>query len=200
MALLVLIVLGTTLGWLASILARTEAPGDILRQIALGIVVSVVAGEIANEGTMIGSLSFLALGIALAATVAALVLYHANLIFAPLEQVFVLPAFQPRGRLAPVAIDMESVMKFTAKTTATLAVAVLGLSLAACEGKNENAMEDAGEANAEAVADKAEAMEDAGQITDAQEDAMVDKAEDKADAMEAQGEAMDNGTPAPQAQ
>ena len=77
MALLVLIVLGTTLGWLASILARTEAPGDILRQIALGIVVSVVAGEIANEGTMIGSLSFLALGIALAATVAALVLYHA---------------------------------------------------------------------------------------------------------------------------
>ncbi len=77
MALLVLIVLGTTLGWLASILARTEAPGDILRQIALGIVVSVVAGEIANEGTMIGSLSFLALGIALAATVAALVLFHA---------------------------------------------------------------------------------------------------------------------------
>ena len=37
----------------------------------------MVAGEIANEGTMIGSLSFLALGIALAATVAALVLYHA---------------------------------------------------------------------------------------------------------------------------
>lgn len=77
MALLVLIVLGTTLGWLASILVRTEAPGDILRQIAVGILVSVVAGEIANEGTMIGSLSFLALGIALAATVAALVLYHA---------------------------------------------------------------------------------------------------------------------------
>lgn len=91
-------------------------------------------------------------------------------------------------------------MKFTAKTTATLAVAVLGLSLAACDGPKENAMEDAGEANAEAVADKADAMEDAGQITDAQEDAMVDKAEDKADAMEKQGEAMDNGTPAPQAQ
>ena len=31
MALLVLIVLGATLGWLASILARTEAPGTILR-------------------------------------------------------------------------------------------------------------------------------------------------------------------------
>ena len=34
MALLVLIVLGATLGWLASIIARTEAPGAILRQIA----------------------------------------------------------------------------------------------------------------------------------------------------------------------
>lgn len=77
MALLVLIVLGATLGWLASILARTEAPATILRQVALGMVVSVVTGEFANEGTMIGSLSFLALGVALAATAVALVLYHA---------------------------------------------------------------------------------------------------------------------------
>ncbi len=77
MALLVLIVLGVTLGWLASILARTEAPGDIVRQMVLGLIVSVVAGEIANDGTMIGSLSFLSLGIALAATAGALMLYHA---------------------------------------------------------------------------------------------------------------------------
>lgn len=77
MALLVLIVLGATLGWLASILARTEAPGSILRQVALGMVVSVVAGEIANDGTIIGSLSFLSLGVALAASIAALVMHHA---------------------------------------------------------------------------------------------------------------------------
>lgn len=77
MALLVLIILGATLGWLASIIARTEAPGTILRQIALGMIVSVVAGIIANEGTMIGSLSLLSLGIALSATGVALVLYHA---------------------------------------------------------------------------------------------------------------------------
>jgi uncharacterized membrane protein YeaQ/YmgE (transglycosylase-associated protein family) len=77
MALLVLIVLGATLGWLASILARTEAPGDILRQVVLGTLVAVVAGEIANDGTIIGSLSFLSLGVALAATGVALVLYHA---------------------------------------------------------------------------------------------------------------------------
>lgn len=77
MALLVLIVLGATLGWLASILARTEAPGDILRQVALGLLVSVIAGEIANDGTMIGSLSFVSLGVALAACIVAMVLYHA---------------------------------------------------------------------------------------------------------------------------
>lgn len=77
MALLVLIVLGATLGWLASILARTEAPGAILRQIALGLVVSLVAGGIANGGSMIGSLSFLGLGVALASSLVALVLYHA---------------------------------------------------------------------------------------------------------------------------
>jgi uncharacterized membrane protein YeaQ/YmgE (transglycosylase-associated protein family) len=77
MALLVLIVLGATLGWLASILARTEAPGDILRQVLLGMIVSVVAGEVANDGTMIGSLSFIGLGVGLVASGVALVLYHA---------------------------------------------------------------------------------------------------------------------------
>ncbi|GGD60490.1 hypothetical protein [Aurantiacibacter arachoides] len=80
------------------------------------------------------------------------------------------------------------------KIIAFAAAATLGLGLAACEGANENAMEDAGEQNAEVVSDQAEAMEDAGQITDAQEDAMTDAAEDQADAMEVQGEAMDEGT------
>ncbi len=82
-------------------------------------------------------------------------------------------------------------MKFTAKHAATLLTATIGLSLAACEGPNENATEDQGEAMAEQVEEKADAMEDAGQITDAQEDAMVDNAEDKADAMEKEGEMMD---------
>ncbi|HEY8605044.1 hypothetical protein [Tsuneonella suprasediminis] len=70
----------------------------------------------------------------------------------------------------------------------------LGLGVAACDGPKENAMEDAGEQHAEAVNDKAEAMEDAGQITDAQADAMTKKAEDKADAMEEAGEAADHAT------
>ena len=77
MALLVLVLLGATLGWLASILARTEGPADILRQIALGLIVSVVVGAIANDGTMLGSLSLLALGLGLAVSAIVLVLYHA---------------------------------------------------------------------------------------------------------------------------
>jgi uncharacterized membrane protein YeaQ/YmgE (transglycosylase-associated protein family) len=77
MALLVLIVLGVTLGWLASILARTETAGQIFRQIGIGVAVSLVAGVLLNDGTILGSLSFLALGAALGATAVALVLYHA---------------------------------------------------------------------------------------------------------------------------
>jgi uncharacterized membrane protein YeaQ/YmgE (transglycosylase-associated protein family) len=77
MALLVLIVLGATLGWLASILARTEAAGAILRQIALGSAAALFAGGIANEGTLLGSLSLLGLGAALVASAAVLGLYHA---------------------------------------------------------------------------------------------------------------------------
>ena len=68
MALLVLIVLGATVGWLASILARTEAPGQILRQMATGVAVSLLAGLLLNDGTMLGSLSFVALGAAVAAS------------------------------------------------------------------------------------------------------------------------------------
>ena len=80
-------------------------------------------------------------------------------------------------------------MKSIIKTS--MLAAALSFGVVACDGPKENAMEDAGEQNAELVNDKAEAMEDAGQISDAQEDAMTDKAEDKADAMEEAGENAD---------
>lgn len=83
-------------------------------------------------------------------------------------------------------------MKTVIKTS--MLAAALSFGVVACDGPNENAMEDAGEQQAEAVNEQAEAMEDAGQISDAQEDAMTDQAEDRADAMEEQGEAMDRGT------
>ena len=83
------------------------------------------------------------------------------------------------------------------KILAFATAAALGLGVAACDGANEEAMEETGEVNAEIVEDQADTMEDAGMITDTQEDAMVDNAEAEADAMEAQGEAMDDGAMAP---
>ncbi len=86
------------------------------------------------------------------------------------------------------------------KLIAISSALALGLAVAACDGPKENAMEDAGEQNAEVVNEQAEAMEDAGAMTDEQADAVTDAAEDKADAMEEQGEAMDDGAaPAPAA-
>lgn len=86
-------------------------------------------------------------------------------------------------------------MKTVIKTS--MLAAALSFGLVACDGPKENAMEDAGQQQAEAVSEQADAMEDAGQISDGQEEAMKDQAENKADAMEQQGEAMDQGaTPA----
>ena len=82
-------------------------------------------------------------------------------------------------------------MKTVIKTS--MLAAALSFGLVACDGPKENAMEDAGEQNAEAVNAQAEASADAGKITDQQADAMTNQAEDKADAMEKQGEVMDEG-------
>ncbi len=79
MAVLVLILLGAIMGWLASIIARTEAPGAILRQVAIGLITALVAGTIANGGTMLGRLSLPGLGAALVVSAAVLALYHAIL-------------------------------------------------------------------------------------------------------------------------
>jgi uncharacterized membrane protein YeaQ/YmgE (transglycosylase-associated protein family) len=76
MALLVLILLGSTLGWLASIIARTEATRDILRQMGAGTLAALVGGLIVNQGSIIGGLSFLALGAAIVVCTIALFAYH----------------------------------------------------------------------------------------------------------------------------
>lgn len=81
-------------------------------------------------------------------------------------------------------------MKFT-KAMLVASTAALSLGLAACDGPNENAMEDAGEQQAEAINEEVDAMEDAGTMSDAESDAITEEAEDTADAMEEQGEAMD---------
>ena len=70
------------------------------------------------------------------------------------------------------------------KIIAASTALVLAFGVAACDGANENAMEDAGEQNAEAVNAEAEAMEDAGQITDAEADVMEEQADRVEDAAE----------------
>ena len=77
MALLLLTVLGLSLGWFASIIARTETPGSILSQMALAFVASLGVGIFMNSGTILGSLSWLAFGAAAAAIVVVLVAFHA---------------------------------------------------------------------------------------------------------------------------
>ncbi len=77
MALLVLIILGASLGWISSIMARTEAVGAILRLIGLGVFISLVTGMIVNAGSPLGGLSILGLFAALAVTIVSLLAYHA---------------------------------------------------------------------------------------------------------------------------
>lgn len=79
MALLVLIVLGATLGWLASILTRTEETRAILRQMAVGVIATLVVGLLVNSGTFLGGLSLLALGASVLAGSVALAGYHVYL-------------------------------------------------------------------------------------------------------------------------
>lgn len=64
------------MGWLASIIMRTEEPGSILRQMAAGVLASTVAGLFMNSGTFLGGLSLYALGMAVAAGAIVLAIYH----------------------------------------------------------------------------------------------------------------------------
>lgn len=69
------------------------------------------------------------------------------------------------------------------RTFAIASVASLGLALAACDGPQEEAMEDAAEQQESALDAQAEAMEDAGAP-----EAQVEAMEDRADAVEDAGE------------
>ncbi|WFL78472.1 GlsB/YeaQ/YmgE family stress response membrane protein [Altererythrobacter arenosus] len=79
MALILLIVIGAILGWLASIITRTEDRNGILTDAAAGVIGSLLAGLLVNKGSIIGGLSATALLAAVAGAVvllAALTLYQ----------------------------------------------------------------------------------------------------------------------------
>jgi uncharacterized membrane protein YeaQ/YmgE (transglycosylase-associated protein family) len=61
MGLLVLIVVGALLGWLATIVMRLEERQDILLNIAVGATGALVAGVLTNPGSILGALSSTAL-------------------------------------------------------------------------------------------------------------------------------------------
>lgn len=75
MALILLIVIGASAGWMASIITRTEEAGAILRQMGVGLVAALIAGLLTNSGTFLGGLSLVALGASIAASAAALFAY-----------------------------------------------------------------------------------------------------------------------------
>ncbi|MEO0588971.1 MAG: hypothetical protein AAFZ11_00275 [Pseudomonadota bacterium] len=76
MALFVLLILGISLGWLSSILARTDEAGAILRQIGVGMVAALVFGFVFNTGSMLGGLTLLGLGSGAGGAIAALTVFY----------------------------------------------------------------------------------------------------------------------------
>lgn len=77
MALILLIVIGGLLGWLASIVARIEDGQGILRLMGAGVAGSLVVGLLTNKGSVLGGLR----AEALAAAVIAALIVLAGLIF-----------------------------------------------------------------------------------------------------------------------
>lgn len=73
MGLLILIVVGSVLGWLASIVLRIEDSRGILVNAAVGVAGALVAGFLAGNGLFLGALTGSALVWAVAGAVVALV-------------------------------------------------------------------------------------------------------------------------------
>lgn len=76
MALLLLLTVGALIGWLASVVTRTEDLHRILTGVGTGSAVATIAGLLTNQGSVIGSLKGIALLVALAASVIALLALH----------------------------------------------------------------------------------------------------------------------------
>lgn len=76
MALILLIVIGASLGWLCSVIVRSEEPAAILRQIGVGLAASLVFGLLVNSGTILGGLTAWALGAAVGGSILALAGYR----------------------------------------------------------------------------------------------------------------------------
>jgi uncharacterized membrane protein YeaQ/YmgE (transglycosylase-associated protein family) len=74
--LVVLIVVGGILGWLASIVMSQDTRRGVLLNLAVGVVVALLAGLVSNNGSIISGVSPSALLIALVAALAGLTVFN----------------------------------------------------------------------------------------------------------------------------
>lgn len=72
MALILLLVLGAALGWLAAVLMRTEEKRSVLEDVAAGLGGALLAGLHLNSYSMLGSLRLAAFSAAIAGAAVAL--------------------------------------------------------------------------------------------------------------------------------
>lgn len=77
MALILLIVVGGVLGWLASIIMRRDDRQGLLLNVAVGIAGTLVAGLVSNSGSILSGLSAQALLTSLAGALVLLALLNA---------------------------------------------------------------------------------------------------------------------------
>ncbi len=76
MGLLILIVVGALLGWLGSIVTRTEDRKGIFFNVLVGATGSALAGTLSNSGSILLDISASALLIAFGATIVVLALFN----------------------------------------------------------------------------------------------------------------------------
>ena len=77
MGLILLIVVGGVLGWLASIVMQRDTRQGVLLNVSVGIAVALVAGVVSNNGSIVAGLSASALLIALFAALIGLAVFNA---------------------------------------------------------------------------------------------------------------------------
>ena len=61
MSLICLVLIGALIGWMAAILTKVEDVPGIRRDLALGVAGALVLGLIANNGVMLGGLTWISL-------------------------------------------------------------------------------------------------------------------------------------------
>ena len=76
MALICLILIGGLIGWLAAIITRTEDAPGIRRYMYIGLGGALAAGIVANNGVVLGGLSWLALAVGTVGALAAPAIYE----------------------------------------------------------------------------------------------------------------------------